>query len=766
MIFELKYKIPALIGCILLVAYVPASQTDENSKAILNEAILEIYNSPALALEKAEKAFVLASKKNDTISAAKALYLKGLYHVNAGNIQQGRKNFYQSKELIASFPANTLIVDLLLGIGESEYNQGEFEKALSRFLSAYKQAKALNYESGEAAALNFIGKYHYTIGNLGRSIHYYREAFIVASGNENTEQMIMIKNNIGKYYETLALYEHALKEYLSAYRLGESSQNLVNIATTYNHLGNIYEDLGDSENAYHYHFKALKLRKSIGYKEGIAKSEKNIGEIYEKLGFPDSALIYYSNSYERCRQINYKKGMIKSLYLSGNIYYQKGNPEMTKNNYEEALKLALEIGYLKGVLDIHLHFGKYYLEEGENDKAKEHLLKGIAIASENPLNELLEELYYEMYRMHYANGKLEQALAYYQKYAAQQKNMLDFEKQRNIEELKIAFESERQQQANKILRQENELKTLAIQRQNALIIIAGASILVLLLLMFMVWHRYRLKVKANRSLEVFNKRITKKNRELKRLNIKLDVANKEKDKFFSIIAHELRNPLWWFKNLAETLSNNFESMEKAKLKKAVNSLNESAKTAFHLMDNLLQWSRSQLDRIQITPQILDIEELIMQNKQLFLQEIEHKNIHIAIEIQPQLKAFADRQLIDTVLRNLISNAIKYTPDKGTITLSASEKKDCIEIIVSDTGIGIPDKIQKHLFDPSAAYTTLGLYQEKGSGLGLLLCKEFTEMNCGNIWLKSQENSGTSIGITLPHAKEATLLKTELQHIES
>jgi signal transduction histidine kinase len=723
----------------------------------LNIAEKNIYVRPVIAYYAAEDLLKLAMQANDSNKIALARYYAGIYHVYAGNVDEGTELL--EKALLINRITNNgkQEVDCLIELGEINYNKGFFERALNHFFEAGKISKKINYRTGEASAMNYIGKYHHSKGNYKRSQNYYFDALYMAREIQNENQIISIKNNLGKHYETLALFNQALKQYLDAFHMLDKTNNKVLIATTYNHLGNIYEKLGDDNQALMYHRLALKHREEISYLEGIAKSQKNIGEIFEARGNLDSALICYQNSFQLCQRIGYKKGMIKSMYLSGNIYRKLGAMKKSEQFYLKAINLSKEIGYEKGCLYIYLNLARLYLAKQNTKFASEYIQKGIALSKGDELTGLLADFYFLMVELQRVNNNHEKALEYYVLYADAREFLIDQEKNRNIEELKIAFETERKEQQNKILRQENELKNLAIQRKNAVITAIIITLILLTSLTLLFYYRFIVKTRANNALEALNVKITEKNKQLDRLNKELDKANHEKDKFFSIIGHELRNPLWWFKNLSETLSKKFDELNRDKLHKALISLNDSAKTAFLLIDNLLQWSRNQLGRLSYRPKPVALGEIINRNTDLFKHEFELKNIRFEKEIDEQSSVYVDTELVDTVFRNLISNAIKYTPEQGTIHIKSAIKDDVVEVCVSDTGIGISKENQQKLFNPRMEYTTLGLYQEKGSGLGLLLCKDFIEMNGGRIWLESQEGKGTSFYVTLPLVLEEALV---------
>lgn len=717
-----------------------------------------IYQNPGKAFISSKEAYERASLANDSVHMAEADYYVGIYHVYAGKVNEGEEYLNSALNLFRALNDHQGLVDCMLELGEIYYNRGQFEQSLNYFFKANKLAKEKSYKHGEAAAMNYIGKYHHSKGNFERSHNYYIEALHIAQNVRDIEQMIYIKNNLGKHYETLALYEQALAQYMEVFELLSQTGNKVLIGTTYNHLGNIYEKLGDKEQALQYHMVALQHRKDIKYLEGVAKSEKNIGEIFEQKGALDTALVYYKNSMQRCQKIGYRKGMIKSLYLSGNIYRKKGMLNKAEEHYLMAVDLSKDIGYEKGMLYTYLYLAKLYMLKKNYNQAEDYIGKGIQLSKGDQLTGLLVDFYYLKHELYTSKNEYEAALKHYRLYAQTREKLLDEEKNRNIEELRVTFESERKDQQNKILRQENELKNLAIQRKNALIAAVVAVLIMLTIFTFMIYYRFKSKEKANRELEFLNKKITEKNSQLARLNKELDKANNEKDRFFSIIGHELRNPLWWFKNLSETLTKKFQELEKEKLQKALLSLNDSAKTAFHLIDNLLQWSRNQLGRLNYQPRAVEINELIHRNKELFRQELDHKSIGLHSNItENDLKVMVDAELIDTVLRNLILNAIKYTPDHGTISIESTLRGEFVEVCIADSGIGISKENQRKLFNPKVEYTTLGLYQEKGSGLGLLLCKDFIEMNGGKIWLESDEGKGTAFYITLPLAMQEVLV---------
>jgi signal transduction histidine kinase/ligand-binding sensor domain-containing protein len=223
---------------------------------------------------------------------------------------------------------------------------------------------------------------------------------------------------------------------------------------------------------------------------------------------------------------------------------------------------------------------------------------------------------------------------------------------------------------------------------------------------------------------------------------KLEVLNATKDRFFSIVAHDLRGPLNSLSNFSELLINYSESMSPEEVRKMANDLQKSVKNTFNLTENLLAWARAQMDNLDSKPELLDINTIIEQNKELYLNAAKIKNIQINTLLTPGAGILSDKDQFTFIVRNLISNAVKFTMPGGNISLKTSIVNDQAEISVQDSGVGINPAILDKLFDIGKKHSTPGTMGEKGTGLGLLLCKEFVERNGGSITVISEEFKGS------------------------
>ncbi len=222
-----------------------------------------------------------------------------------------------------------------------------------------------------------------------------------------------------------------------------------------------------------------------------------------------------------------------------------------------------------------------------------------------------------------------------------------------------------------------------------------------------------------------------------------------KDKLFSIIAHDLRSPFNSIIGFSELLIENSNDILLEDSEQYIKIINSAAKNTLILLDNLLNWAKSQTGQLSFNPEKILFSEVIQEIKTLSKTIAKSKNITLEYSYTDNLEIFADVNMLNTVLRNLISNAIKFTNVGGHIKVSAALKQDQVEITISDNGIGIDKEKCTELFSITSHTTTLGTADENGSGLGLVICKEFIQKNNGDIWVESEENKGSNFIFTLP-----------------
>ncbi|HSL90071.1 MAG TPA: PAS domain-containing sensor histidine kinase [Ignavibacteriaceae bacterium] len=235
---------------------------------------------------------------------------------------------------------------------------------------------------------------------------------------------------------------------------------------------------------------------------------------------------------------------------------------------------------------------------------------------------------------------------------------------------------------------------------------------------------------------------------LKRSNEELQVLNIAKDKFFSIIAHDLRNPFHSLLGFSEILASEIETLSNEEIATFSKGLNDDLRNIYGLLDNLLQWSMIQRNMLDYNPIKLDLHNLVNKMIAISNKMAEEKNITIYNNIANGTFVYADTDMLRSIIQNLLINAIKFTRQKGNIVFSSVEKGNLIEVSVEDSGTGIESKAISNLFSFDRILSNSGTSGERGTGLGLPLCKEFVERNYGKIWVESEPGKGSKFIFTL------------------
>jgi two-component system sensor histidine kinase/response regulator len=254
-----------------------------------------------------------------------------------------------------------------------------------------------------------------------------------------------------------------------------------------------------------------------------------------------------------------------------------------------------------------------------------------------------------------------------------------------------------------------------------------------------------MRIQTHLELKAARDKIQKQAEELKE-------TNATKDKMFSVISHDLRAPLGGMKSMMDIIfedrANNREISDKS-----LKSLKTAADQTYNLLENLLYWSRTQREKLDFNPEMINLYDLVVENIELMNTLANNKNITVENELPADLTAFADNNMIKTIIRNLINNAIKFTNENGRVKISSETDKDMVHLHIKDTGIGIEEENLKKIQDQKQYFTTYGTKREKGSGLGLNLCFDFAKRNKGDLKINSAYGEGSLFTLSLPISKK-------------
>jgi len=278
------------------------------------------------------------------------------------------------------------------------------------------------------------------------------------------------------------------------------------------------------------------------------------------------------------------------------------------------------------------------------------------------------------------------------------------------------------------------------------------TILILLVFAFLfLLYRFRVAI-VQRQKAILEKVVRERTLDLQKSQTDLEKVNRAKDKLLSVIAHDMKNPFNSLLGYSEMLVKEFDILSAKEKKEALSGMATTSKAAYNLLENLLDWSRLQMDNIHIEKRTFNINALVEQNLRLASIAISDKHINIQERMSSTDKVYADEYMLNTVIRNLLMNSIKFTNDGGTITLSSIVEGNKLKVNVQDNGIGISEKQKEVLLRLEKVKSSIGTSGEKGTGLGLILCKEFIETNDGKLLIESELGKGSTFSFTVPLAE--------------
>jgi signal transduction histidine kinase len=598
----------------------------------------------------------------------------------------------------------------------------------------------------KASVLEQIGIIYGRQGNFVVSLEYFEKSLEINLSIGNKQGTTKNYLNLGNIYRDQGIYTKALELYLESLREFEEVNDLLGLILCYNNIGIIHNAQGSYDLAIEYYLKSFEICKKINNKREMAMCLNNIGNVYRNIESYGKALEFYKESLSIADELNDKRGIGISYGNIAIIYRLQGLHLLSTEYYQKALQIAEETRDKSG---ISRHLGNIALlynsmgevEESHEKKqnnyhqAIEYAEKALDIAMEIEALPLVNFNYNILSKAWEGMGNFKKAFQYLNLYNQTRDSLFNDDKTRAITEMQTRYETEKKQQEiknQKLIIESQEIKNRQQRtRQNLLALI---SVFILFIAIISILGVIVIK---------------RKNQKLSFSETELRQTVQTKDRLFSIIAHDLKSPFTALMGLTELISNRSIQMSMDELLEYSNLIHQSSKNLLVLIENLLMWSRSQTGRITFNPQHIKLGELVKSEVNILEVQAHNKGITITNNIFDKLNAFADIDMISVVFRNLVSNAIKFTPIGGSITLSSENLNNMIFISISDTGVGIPPEVLDKLFNTGESLSTKGTNNEAGTGLGLIICRDFVKKNGGTITVDSIIEKGTTFTFSLP-----------------
>ena len=648
------------------------------------------------------------------------------------------KQYKNEKEIIES-------LDYLSSLYADEEN---FDSAYFVIDSAISIAKKSGNKYYLSKTIGSKGKLLRQEGKFEKSLETLMNAYYLAMEINEKEILMIVTNNLGVTYRRLAQDNKALEYHLKALQIAEELNDLKNIAIASNSIGIIYTYQGNYDEALPYYNKALELEQKRNNYLGIAINYNSIAWIYELKEDYFKAIEFYKKSLDANAANKNVKGIVICYNDLGKVYTKIGEYEIALDYYKKTLNVNEKLGDKRYIATSYIYIGEVYRDLGNYSQSLSNLKKGLKYAQQVNSKRLIMLAYEQLSYTYEKSNQINQALVSYKNYNVYKDSVLDEEKSNQIIEMQTRFESNRKEQENALLKNKNSLNEALIQRQR-IIVFSIISILFLITVLVLVLLRSRNKQKrAIVLLGKQNNEIRKQKEEIQNQALDLKKAVDTKNRFFSIIAHDLLSPFNTLIGYSDLLKSQLDELSENEIKEYADSIYQRSNETHELLINLLEWSLSQTKGIEYKPQEVEIKHLINEIISLLKGQADEKSIALEFLEREEIKVFSDLNMLKTIIRNLVSNAIKFT-EKGKVIISYIKESGFCKVIIEDTGIGIAKQNLRNLFEMDKPVSTKGTSGELGTGIGLILCKEFIKKNKGEIFVESKENVGSKFSFTVP-----------------
>ncbi len=587
--------------------------------------------------------------------------------------------------------------------------------------SALKIAQSLKDFKLQAKAYNLIGVVYRNLGKYERAIASYKNALRIAESSGDSTQIAYSCNNIGGLYRLEGNNTIALEYILRGLKIFENHHDKAGMAFCTINIGLIYRRQQNYIKALEYLDYTLKLRDEINDLPGKALALNLIAEIHYEQGNINDALNYFFEVEKEYTAVDDKKGLAATWSGIGDIYYDKKDYTNALLYRTKALEMSKKINYMEGLINNYCSIGLIYARLGQFAKGSEFMNE--ARKTVPGFKEVYSQMELDKYLAEFYEIKKDYSLAmtHLKKYQVLKDSVNKLDNIAMVTEMEAVHKAEKAERENAILTKDIEAER---EQRNNWIVIA----LLVIVIAIITYNRYHSKKIAHE---------------------KLQELNALKDKFFSIIAHDLKNPFSVIFAYTETLLNQYNELdEKVKLK-LLNDIDKTSKQTYRLLENLLYWSQTQTGKMEFHPDNFDLFELIKQTFSLVEGAAKNKNIELTTNVADAVEVYGDEQMIKLILRNLVTNGIKFTSNGGRVSVLLNGSDGTNEICIEDTGIGISEEKLGKLFKIENVTKSEGTAGEKGTGLGLVLCKEFVERHGGKISVESEVGKGSKFILTLP-----------------
>lgn len=654
---------------------------------------------------------------------------------------------------------DSLKIDTSLKLIKALYDNNDYERAIKYIIESEKLSNAINYKIAIAEITFYKALIYAQKNDYINAISGYEKSKTLFNSLKDTLSIAKVNNSIGLIEIKRGNYNKGLQFSLAAIHELEKRNLTSELNLAYSNLAKAYYNINLFEKAITYYEKALSIQLKLKDTKAINESHGKLAELYSNKKEHRKAIEYYEKVLENTATNNDS--------IRGKIFPKLGGEYLKFNDYDRATKYLVQ-GYninirskdKTGLLLALNNLGHLNLQQGRLKIAEKQLLEAGEIAKTlNNKTELLKH-YKLMRALDSTNKRFDRAFIWQREYYElnnslkkssiklnnQTKNTLELDQNLAINQI------ETNQAISQITPSNNMAETNKISNKHKLILYGLlAALIVVSALLVLVYLKRNSNIKYMQNLEEKNIKIELENQTFLEQTKHLESVNNVKDKLFSIVSHDLKDSLSSINGFIDLLKDG--SLSREEFDNLIPELSENANNASLLLFNLLNWSKSQMQSLEPKPSLFDIQEVFETKVKLIEQRMENKGIEL-VDHSLRDFAYADRSMFEIVIQNLLANALKFSDNGDTITISNHISNGSCIISIADTGIGISKENMSKLFN-SSSFTTMGTDNEKGTGLGLSICKELVELNHGKIWVESTKGVGSTFYVQLPKSRPSS-----------
>ncbi|MBS1487173.1 MAG: tetratricopeptide repeat-containing sensor histidine kinase [Bacteroidetes bacterium] len=625
-----------------------------------------------------------------------------------------------------------------------EYQYTDLKKSFEHIQKAIDMAESKNLTWAKNLTYATIGNFHGISGDYYSALKFHDLALNMSIQIKDTLAMSKNYNNVGETSVILGKLDEAYYDFSQSYMLGSKMKDKLAMAIALHNLSTVFKEMGQYNRALDHLMMSQKLSDQVNDYEGEAYNLDEVGEIMRRMGNYDSAHRALSKALKVARslRLNINDLVPDILIKIAKTYSTQNDHVRALAYYDSAYDLYIKTENEFGAASVELGRGIIFMNTRKFDQAKKFMEGSMKIANNTNAKKLEIECLQSLSKLYEDLGDYKKSLDYFKQYKGLEDSLYSQSMQAKLLQNQLLFETSAKEAQIKQLTRMEELSKAELKRENLIRNILVVVVALTAVLLFSVYRSGQRRIQINKLLLQHQEEIKKRSYELEQLN-------QVKDKFFSIISHDLRSPINALSAILDLLDKgNITPEEFSKLNKELRNQFNHTKG---LINNLLDWALLQMDKLKIQPEKIDLHKLVTENFKL-LSSLHLKDIKMINSIDTDTICWGDLNIVNLVLRNLILNSMKFTQNGGLIEAASQQQGDDIVVSIRDTGIGISPEIQNVIFEKTAGYTTRGTANEKGTGLGLILCKEFIEKNGGKIWLESEVGKGSTFYFTVKKAR--------------